>query len=57
MTNDTDVDDRVLHAGLPVIEGEKWGMNIWIRQRIVPPPAASFDQPTATADSSDERGP
>jgi hypothetical protein len=57
MTNDTDVDHRVLHAGLPVIEGEKWGMNIWIRQRVVPPPATSFDQPTATADSSDERGP
>lgn len=44
MKNDKEVDDRVLHAGLPVIEGEKWGMNIWIRQSSVPLPAAPPDQ-------------
>ena len=26
-------DERTLHAGLPVFEGEKWGMNIWLRAR------------------------
>ncbi len=58
MTNDNDVDDRVLHAGLPVIEGEKWGMNIWIRQSSVPLPAAHPDQDQATASASglDARG-
>ena len=31
----------MLHAGLPVLEGEKWGMNVWIRQRVVQPAAAA----------------
>ena len=26
-------DERTLHAGEPVTEGEKWGMNIWLRER------------------------
>jgi hypothetical protein len=56
MTNDNDVDDRVLHAGLPVIEEEKWVMNIWIRQSSVPLPAAPPDQATASASGLDARG-
>eukprot|EP01134_Creolimax_fragrantissima_P008450 CFRG8450T1 len=27
------MDHRVLHAGKPVTSGEKWGMNVWIRER------------------------
>ncbi|KNC77224.1 hypothetical protein SARC_10312 [Sphaeroforma arctica JP610] len=27
------MDDRVLHAGTRVTGGEKWGMNVWIRER------------------------
>ena len=27
------LDGRTLHAGRPVEEGEKFGMNIWLRQR------------------------
>ena len=27
------LDERTLHAGEPVTEGEKWGMNIWLRER------------------------
>ena len=27
------LDGRTLHSGCPVLEGEKWGMNIWLRQR------------------------
>ena len=27
------LDERTLHAGAPVKEGEKWGMNIWLRER------------------------
>ena len=26
-------DPRTLHAGEPVTRGEKWGMNVWLRQR------------------------
>lgn len=26
-------DARTLHAGEPVVCGEKWGMNIWLRER------------------------
>ncbi|KJK82203.1 hypothetical protein H634G_02397 [Metarhizium anisopliae BRIP 53293] len=29
-------DERVLHAGLPVVRGEKVGMNIWVREGKVP---------------------
>ncbi|KYK54001.1 2OG-Fe oxygenase superfamily protein [Drechmeria coniospora] len=29
-------DDRTLHAGLPVVSGEKIGINIWTRQAAVP---------------------
>lgn len=29
-------DERVLHAGLPVVSGEKVGMNIWVREGRVP---------------------
>ena len=32
-----DMDRRVLHAGEPVLAGEKWGMNIWFRERPVVP--------------------
>jgi prolyl 4-hydroxylase len=39
MTKDNAVDARVLHAGMPVVEGEKWGMNIWIREFAVPLPS------------------
>ncbi len=38
MNNDGEVDARVLHAGMPVEAGEKWGMNIWIREFAVPLP-------------------
>jgi len=27
------MDERTLHAGRPVVAGEKWGMNIWLRER------------------------
>jgi hypothetical protein len=23
-----------LHAGLPVIKGEKWAINLWFRERL-----------------------
>lgn len=29
-------DERLLHAGLPVVRGEKVGMNIWVREGRVP---------------------
>ena len=29
-------DERTLHAGEPVARGEKWGMNIWLRERAAP---------------------
>jgi prolyl 4-hydroxylase len=29
-------DERVLHAGLPVVSGEKVGMNIWLREGRLP---------------------
>ena len=29
-------DDRTLHAGEPVLSGEKWGLNIWLRERPRP---------------------
>ena len=29
-------DERTLHAGEPVARGEKWGMNIWLRERAFP---------------------
>lgn len=29
-------DQRTLHAGLPVVSGEKIGMNIWTRQMPLP---------------------
>ena len=32
------LDGRTLHAGCPVHAGEKWGMNIWLRQRPHRPP-------------------
>jgi len=28
------LDDRTLHAGEPVSVGEKWGMNIWLREHV-----------------------
>jgi len=31
------LDRRTLHAGAPVLAGEKWGMNIWLRQRPLHP--------------------
>ena len=27
------LDDRTLHAGEPVAKGEKWGLNVWLRER------------------------
>eukprot|EP00965_Chrysotila_dentata_P195746 6177164-Pleurochrysis_carterae.AAC.2 len=27
------LDGRTVHCGRPVLRGEKWGMNIWLRQR------------------------
>ena len=30
----TDINPRSLHAGLPVIEGEKWAINLWFRERL-----------------------
>ena len=33
-------DERTLHAGEPVARGEKWGMNIWLRERAFPRLAA-----------------
>jgi len=27
------LDDRTLHAGEPVTKGEKWGLNVWLRER------------------------
>lgn len=27
------LDERTLHAGEPVEEGEKWGLNVWLRER------------------------
>lgn len=52
MTSNSDVDNRVLHAGLPVLEGEKWGMNVWIRERAVPLPSpAVTPSPAPVADS------
>ena len=33
-------DDRTLHGGLPIVSGEKWASNIWMRDpRLVQPPA------------------
>tara|TARA_B110001452_G_scaffold136717_1_gene113652 strand:+ start:128 stop:1282 length:1155 start_codon:yes stop_codon:yes gene_type:complete len=29
-------DERTLHAGEPVTQGEKWGMNIWLREGAAP---------------------
>lgn len=34
------MDDRTLHAGEPVTVGDKWGMNIWLRERTRPSTAA-----------------
>ena len=31
---------RTLHAGEPVERGEKWGLNIWLRERPRRPPTA-----------------
>jgi len=33
-------DERTLHAGEPVERGEKWGLNIWLRERPRRPPTA-----------------
>jgi len=35
-------DERTLHAGCPVEKGDKWGLNIWLRERprYVPPARA-----------------
>jgi hypothetical protein len=33
-------DERTLHAGAPVSSGEKWGLNIWLRERPRPPRSA-----------------
>ena len=33
LERDGSLDRKTLHAGEPVVEGEKWGMNIWLRER------------------------
>ena len=33
------LDERTLHAGEPVTHGEKWGMNIWLRERALRRPS------------------
>ena len=43
------LDGRTLHSGCPVLEGEKWGMNIWLRQR-----PHGGDRPTSCALSGGE---
>ena len=27
-----EMDERTLHAGMPVTKGEKWGFNVWFRE-------------------------
>ena len=34
LKNTTDINPRSLHAGLPVVKGEKWAINLWFRERI-----------------------
>jgi len=36
------MDSRVLHAGAPVTSGEKWGMNVWVREGLY------LERPVAT---------
>jgi prolyl 4-hydroxylase len=36
-----EMDQRTLHAGMPVTKGEKWGMNVWFRESASPSPALS----------------
>ena len=52
-TRDGKVDDRVLHAGLLVVAGEKWGMNVWIRQRQVLP---ALPRPLPSENVAEELG-
>jgi len=39
------LDRRTLHCGRPVLAGEKWGMNIWFRQRPLTPLQAGAERP------------
>jgi prolyl 4-hydroxylase len=41
------LDRRTLHCGRPVLAGEKWGMNIWFRQRPLTPLQAGAERPPA----------
>ena len=34
LKNTTDINPRSLHAGLPVVKGEQWAINLWFRERI-----------------------
>ena len=53
-------DARTLHAGEPVLAGEKWGMNIWLRERakpvstLTPPPSSSSAGQPSTAAAPQE---
>lgn len=39
------LDRRTLHCGHPVLAGEKWGMNIWFRQRPLTSLQAGAERP------------
>ena len=39
------LDRRTLHCGRPVLAGEKWGMNIWFRQRPLTPLRVGDENP------------
>ena len=43
----TEPDSRLLHAGLPVIKGEKWAINKWFRAEPARLQSESSDDPTA----------
>jgi hypothetical protein len=50
------LDERTLHAGEPVVAGEKWGMNIWLRERPRPkrtPPPPDVDASIAPAGATE----
>ena len=34
LSDSTDIHPKSLHAGMPVISGEKWAVNLWFRERL-----------------------